>query len=657
MRKSFTFLAASAFLLPGLPSVAQTNKALNLNGSNYVAANSPAILTTASTGEFTIEFWAYIDIAAMDGVRHQFVSQGEGTSDFYIGYDGGTGSILVGDFYNGSVPMPTNQWTHIALTYDGGTSAALYLNGVLADPNVFLFWSQTGLFRIGANSSLTERAVAKIDELKVWNSQRSPFSIKQDVLGSPDPGDADLEFWLDMSDDGSGVLANKATQYGSLEGDINGTGPNFASSPIASNTNALNFDQSGPDNNLVMIPNSASYDQIFDANNNKGGTVEFYVNTSSLSSSFTTIISRYGHFRILMSNTQIRIDDGKGTTPADYTLDLGDFPLGFQSNPDPWAHLAFVYNGGNNVDIYYNGQPFGPASSVNYTFNGSTVPGMPITLGVTQDDAATNSSAFTGGIDEVRIWKSQRTSGDIGTYYGTSLNGTDPDLISQYTFDEGVPGQDNTGLTLALDNSGGNHATLSNFVLNGTVSNFTDHLMTVQPISLPVTLTKFTAQRSGSGSLLNWQTAQEQNSKEFAIERSTDGKNFITIGIVRAAGFSDKLVNYTFTDLTPSQGKNYYRLKQSDMDVRFTYSDIRLLNFNANNQLAWYPSGKQSATVTFWQGNNEAYSVSTSSGQLIRQGRFTNGRTELTDLTPGVYFVRVVTKTGDAPTTKILILQ
>src|SRR5258706_5067486 len=98
MRKRSTFLALCVCILFSLPSLAQ-NQALSLNNGLYVSTSSKNVI---SSGDFTIEFWAYVDIAGMDGQIHQFVSQGadDGLSGFSIGYDGTDGNILIGDSWN-----------------------------------------------------------------------------------------------------------------------------------------------------------------------------------------------------------------------------------------------------------------------------------------------------------------------------------------------------------------------------------------------------------------------------------------------------------------------------------------------------------------------------------------------------------------------------
>src|SRR5206468_6469255 len=61
-------------------------------------------------------------------------------------------------------------------------------------------------------------------------------------------------------------------------------------------------------------------------------------------------------------------------------------------------------------------------------------------------------------------------------------------------------------------------------------------------VTLPITLTNFTATKNKSSVLLNWQTASEQNNAYFSIERSNNGhNNFKEIGRVNSKGNSSQL--------------------------------------------------------------------------------------------------------------------
>ncbi len=90
----------------------------------------------------------------------------------------------------------------------------------------------------------------------------------------------------------------------------------------------------------------------------------------------------------------------------------------------------------------------------------------------------------------------------------------------------------------------------------------------------PVELVKFTGKLVGNKVELKWETNTEVNNDEFIIERSADKENFTEIGRVKAAGNSNVAVNYEHIDAQPLKGMNYYRLKQTETDGTYTYSNI-----------------------------------------------------------------------------------
>ena len=94
------------------------------------------------------------------------------------------------------------------------------------------------------------------------------------------------------------------------------------------------------------------------------------------------------------------------------------------------------------------------------------------------------------------------------------------------------------------------------------------------PAAVPVTLMDFNGKLSNNDVMLYWKTASEQNSKTFDVERSYTGNDFKPIGSAKAAGFSNSIKNYQYTDPDISQEINYYRLKQIDDDGKFVYSKI-----------------------------------------------------------------------------------
>lgn len=108
---------------------------------------------------------------------------------------------------------------------------------------------------------------------------------------------------------------------------------------------------------------------------------------------------------------------------------------------------------------------------------------------------------------------------------------------------------------------------------------------------LPVELRTFQAYSEQKQVKLYWQTASELNNDYFNIERSSDGKNFETIGKIKGKGTTMTINNYTFSDQNPLNGINYYRLKQVDWNDNFEYSPIAVIQINSTeSELKIYPN-------------------------------------------------------------------
>jgi autotransporter-associated beta strand protein len=113
------------------------------------------------------------------------------------------------------------------------------------------------------------------------------------------------------------------------------------------------------------------------------------------------------------------------------------------------------------------------------------------------------------------------------------------------------------------------------------------------PSALPITLIDFKATQEREKVRLDWETGTEENNDYFTVERSLDGKHFEKVFTKDGAGNSKTNLYYFGYDNNPYQGISYYRLKQTDFDGEFAYSDIESVYFNGNpiqNELKVFPN-------------------------------------------------------------------
>ncbi len=162
----------------------------------------------------------------------------------------------------------------------------------------------------------------------------------------------------------------------------------------------------------------------------------------------------------------------------------------------------------------------------------------------------------------------------------------------------------------------GNTAGTGNGVAN--VDNLQYGNYTPTLVTLPVSLTSFTAKPLSNYVQLNWTTASESNNSHFYIEKSTDGVIFNKIITKTGAGNSSQVLNYTATDNNPSNGTSYYRLVQYDFDGKQTIYDPTVVKFglaNDANTLTIYTNSNSNElnfrinTQTDITGNFEIYNT------------------------------------------------
>ena len=98
--------------------------------------------------------------------------------------------------------------------------------------------------------------------------------------------------------------------------------------------------------------------------------------------------------------------------------------------------------------------------------------------------------------------------------------------------------------------------------------------------ALPVIWLNFNGIPLNNETYLSWSTATEINNKGFEVQKSMNGQTFTGIGFVTGAGNSSLINNYSYTDTKVLSGSNYYRLKQIDLDGRFSYSPVIKLDYS-----------------------------------------------------------------------------
>jgi hypothetical protein len=106
--------------------------------------------------------------------------------------------------------------------------------------------------------------------------------------------------------------------------------------------------------------------------------------------------------------------------------------------------------------------------------------------------------------------------------------------------------------------------------------------LAVVAVTLPITLTGYTAKIEGNRARLAWTTASEQNNNHFEIERSIDGKVFTFMTTIKGNGTTLSAHTYAVYDNNPGNETTYYKLKQYDLNGKVEELGVRSVTFKVD---------------------------------------------------------------------------
>jgi hypothetical protein len=162
-------------------------------------------------------------------------------------------------------------------------------------------------------------------------------------------------------------------------------------------------------------------------------------------------------------------------------------------------------------------------------------------------------------------------------------------------------------------------------------------------VLLPIEMALFEIRKADNSVNLIWTTASETNNDYFTIERSADGRNFAAIGMVDGAGNSTSSLDYSYTDDEPLAGTSYYRIKQTDYDGQFSYSDVRAVKFSKDKLIRFsYRPSSGDVNIQSDEGAFEVIIVDMTGREVksLTKG-FNDFTISVDDLMPGTYAAKI----------------
>lgn len=175
---------------------------------------------------------------------------------------------------------------------------------------------------------------------------------------------------------------------------------------------------------------------------------------------------------------------------------------------------------------------------------------------------------------------------------------------------------------------------------------------------LPVVFGAFTAKAANCQVQIQWKTFTELNSKEFIIEYSTDGTTYNYLSSIAAKGNASGSQAYDYTHGSPAEGTIYYRIKQSDLNGDFFYSNIiTVVNSCGKMPIVAYPNPVRDKLIIQIPGTaKQLLTIHDGIGRLMSQRIVNGGRQEINvgSWARGVYILSVKQDGKTAYTVKII---
>jgi hypothetical protein len=242
------------------------------------------------------------------------------------------------------------------------------------------------------------------------------------------------------------------------------------------------------------------------------------------------------------------------------------FPIGTSS-----FYLPATINPGTNTGNGYSA----------FVFQGATT------------NALSNGAAFSAGTLSKMlnaVWNISRTAG-TGTATlnldwassGTALEGS---AFQGYGLNIGI--SQYTASTWQTGTGGGNEATQS---ASASFSSFTPFTVVGASTVLAVSLTDFDAHlQSDNTVLLSWEETDAILVHDFTVQKSVDGLGWNTIGDVAANKNQTNASRFSYVDLSPEKGENYYRLIIHYVDDISRYSPVKQVSVNSMSVVYIFPN-------------------------------------------------------------------
>jgi hypothetical protein len=526
----------------------------------------------------------------------------------------------------GTLDLDNNQITSSQVYFTGGTVE----DGIIVTSDIMAMENTTfqGPLEIektgGSDNTVNGGNTFTLNDITLINSSNKRFRMANTT------GD-DFNNDITFIRDGSGTFEVAYKGNNTFAGDISTDGSN---NPV----------QFGLSNGIVIIDGNTTQELIGDVSdiptfrvltmnttgNLSTNNIPLYI-TQTLNFTSGIINSNATYPVIIVRNATVT--GAKNSSHVNGTVNkIGDnsftFPVGDGSFYSPISISAPSATSAEFAATYYNYQ------------YGNTTLGSGIDHISTQEHWILDRLQTTNSVDVTLSWNFFR-SGPVSYL---------PDLrVARFSGTQWV-NQGNGGTTGTV---GSGTVTTSSVVTD--FSPFTlGSSTTLNP--LPISLLNFDAVPVNNFVKVSWTTTSELNNDYFLVQKSIDGVNWSNIGTVKGAGNSEKLVKYSFNDMNPVNGVQFYRLQQFDINGESEFTSVVPVRFNTNSNnetVTVYPNPATGNTLNVNINSNDEgnanVSIINNLGQKVLEFNNLTGTAftfDINDLASGIYTVQVSSEAG-----------
>lgn len=395
-------------------NVRMTNLLSNTNGTSLVAGNAA----------ITVEAWMRPSAFPTNGARSWPVLVGNATAGQGLSWQvvpvGVGGQVSFG--FPGRTPVvdvgvQASVWTHFASVYNpANSSLTVYRNGTAVSTNTIAGVDLQGIpLNLNFNAG-DSTFVGALDEVRVWRTVRSAAEIAANYTRRLSGEESGLVAFLPF-DESSGSASTASLATGGQSAILTGqpvwtVRAGLPSPSLVVGDSVLEFDgvsslATGPS---VALDNR-SFSVEFRARRSGPGVTRYVVGQGSSSN----------HVGL-----HIGFRNSNFFTFAFYANDLNT-----PAFPDTdWHHWACTFNSTNRARRIYRDGVLVAEDIATGAYRGTG----PITIGKAP---TTPTPSFSGAVQELRFWNSERTPEEIAANMAGRLVGATNGLVAHFPLDEG----------------------------------------------------------------------------------------------------------------------------------------------------------------------------------------------------------------------------